>query len=196
MLDDHGFDYGILTGIGLMIAAAIVLIMVFAIFKATAPANTAIALESAADRLSGDIGIVAAMAIPYSREETYEANGIDLSITSDHVVAKAGCSTFARPLIARICPGHYVENQTMTWNDTAGMRRYLNETFNATGERQDPIEANRSAELLALMGTACRSMAEEPIAIEPKRPTVIEKLYIYYDGCMAGGEPYVFVYQR
>ena len=38
MMDDGGFDYGILTGVGLMIAAALVLLMVFSIFKATAPA--------------------------------------------------------------------------------------------------------------------------------------------------------------
>jgi len=181
-----------------MIAAALLLLMVFSIFKATGPANTAIALESAAGEVNGDIGTVAAMAIPYVHESTYDVNGIDLIVGYDQVIARSGCSTFSRPMVTRVYPGFYTENSTLMWGDTAGFREYLNTTFNATGTRNDPIQANRSAELEALMGRAGRSMLEKPVAITPKKPVVIEKLFIYTceEGGMPGGEPYVFVYQR
>ncbi len=197
MLDEGGFDYGILTGIGLMIAAAAVLLMVFSAFRATAPANTAIALESAAGQVSGDIGTVAAMAIPYQHEGSYDLNGMDLLVSSDRVTARSGCTTFSRPLAVRVYPGHYTVNGTELWNDTAGFREYLNESFNATGTIEDPIDANRSAELHALMGRCGRSIIESPIALTSK-PVVIEKLFIYTykAGREPGGEPYVFVYRR
>ena len=197
MMDDGGFDYGILTGVGLMIAAALVLLMVFSIFKATAPANTAIALESAAGQVNGDIDTVAAMAIPYVHESTYDVNGIDLLIGHDQVITRSGCSTYSRPLVSRIYPGLYTEDNTVLWGDTAGFREYLNSSFNATGTRDDPVPMNRSAELEALMGRAGRSMLEEPITVMPKKPLVIEKLFVYTsdeDGS-PGGEAYVFVYQ-
>lgn len=198
MLDEGGFDYGILTGIGLVIAAAVVLVMVFSTFKATAPANTAIALESAAGQVSGDIGTVAAMAIPYEHEGSYDMSGMDLLISSDRVTVRSGCSTFSRPLVARVYPGRYAVNGTVLWNDTTSLREYLNESFNATGTADDPIDANRSAELHALMDRSGRSIVETPIAITPKKPIVIEKLFIYTDNASRkpGGEPYVFVYQR
>ena len=198
MMDDEGFDYGILTSVGMMIVAALLLLMVFSIFKATAPSNTAIALESAAGQVNGDIDTVAAMAIPYVHESTYDSSGIDLLVGSDQVIARSGCSTYARPMVSRIYPGLYMENGTVLWDDTVGFREYLNSSFNATGTRNDPIHANRSAELKALMGRAYRSILERPMAITPKKPLVIEKLFIYIcqeDG-VPGGEPYVFVYQR
>jgi hypothetical protein len=198
MMDDAGFDYGILTGVGLMIAAAVLLLMVFSVFRATAPANTAIALESAASEVNGDIDTVAAMAIPYAHESTYDASGIDLLVGHDQVITRWGCSTYARPMVSRVYPGLYAENDTVLWSDTAGFREYLNSSFNATGMPNDPIMANRTAELKALMGRAGRSMLDNPVAIAPKKPLVIEKLFIYTCGenGVPGGEPYVFVYQR
>jgi hypothetical protein len=197
MLDEGGFDYGILTGIGLVIAAAVVLLMVFSMFKATAPANTAIELESAAGQVSGDIGTVAAMAIPYEHEGSYDLNGMDLLISSDRVTARSGCSTFSRPLVIRVYPGSYAVNGTVLWKDTAGFREYLNESFNATGTADDPIDGNRSAELYALMGGYGRSVIESPIALTPDKHVVIEKLFIYFNSSgKPGGVPYVFVYQR
>ncbi|HEY3421911.1 MAG TPA: hypothetical protein VGK13_02050 [Methanocellaceae archaeon] len=198
MMDDEGFDYGVLTGVGLMIAAALVLLMAFSMFRATAPANTVISLESAASQVNGDIGTVAAMAIPYVHESTYDTSGIDLLIGHDQVIARSGCSTFSRPTVSRAYPGLYVENDTIMWGDTAGFREYLNVSFNATGTRNDPIRANRSSELGSLMDRAGRSLLEKPLSITPKKPLVIEKLFIYTcsEGGMPGGEPYVFVYQR
>lgn len=198
MIDEGGFDYGVLTGVGLMIAAALVLLMVFSIFRATAPANTAIALESAAGQVNGDIDTVAAMAIPYVHESTYDASGIDLLVGHDQVIARSGCSTYSRPMVSRVYPGLYGENDTLLWGDTVGFREYLNLSFNSTGTRNDPIPANRSLELEALMGRAGRSLLEKPLALVPKKPLVIEKLYIYTDdgSGVPGGEPYVFVYQR
>lgn len=198
MMDDGGFDYGILTSVGLLIAAALVLLMIFSIFRATAPANTAIALESAAGQVNGDIDTVEAMSIPYVHESTYDVSGIDLLISHDRVIARSGCSTYSRPMVSRVYPGLYAENDSILWSDAAGFTEYLNSSFNATGARDDPIRANRSAELKALMERAGRSMLENPVAITPRKPLVIEKLFIYTcdEGGVPGGEPYVFVYQR
>jgi hypothetical protein len=197
-MDEKGFDYGVLTSVGLMIAAALVLLMVFSIFRATAPANTAIALESAASQVNGDIDTVAVMAIPYVHESTYDVDSIDLRIGHDQVIAGSGCSTYSRPMVSRVYPGLYVENNTILWSDTAGFREYLNLSFNATGTRDDPVPANRSSELGSLMGRAGRSLLEKPLAVVPKKPLVIEKLYVYTDdeSGVPGGEAYVFVYQR
>ena len=194
-MDDGGFDYGILTDVGLLIAAAMLLLMVISIFRATAPANTVIALESAAGQVNGDIDTVEAMTIPYVHESTYDASGIDLLVSQDRVIARSGCSTYTRPMISRVYPGLYRENDTVLWDGTAKFREYLNLSFNATGTRDDPIQANRSAELKALMGRAGRSMLEMPVTITPRKPLVIEKLFIYTCG-VPGGEPYVFVYVR
>lgn len=194
-MDDGGFDYGILTDVGLLIAAAMLLLMVISIFRATAPANTVIALESAAGQVNGDIDTVEAMTIPYVHESTYDASGIDLLVSQDRVIARSGCSTYTRPMISRVYPGLYRENDTVLWDGTAKFREYLNMSFNATGTRDDPIQANRSAELKTLMGRAGRSMLEMPVTITPRKPLVIEKLFIYTCG-VPGGEPYVFVYVR
>jgi hypothetical protein len=198
MMEDGGFDYGILTSVGLLIASALVLLMVFSIFRATAPANTMIALESAADQVNGDIDTVQAMSIPYVHESAYDLGGIDLLVSHDRVIARSGCSTYARPMVSRVYPGLYAVNDSVLWSDTAGFREYLNSSFSATGTRDDPIQANRSAELKALMDMAGRSMLENPIAVTPRKPLVIEKLFIYTidEGGVPGGEPYVFVYWR
>ena len=194
-MDDGGFDYGILTDVGLLIAAAMLLLMVISIFRATAPGNTVIALESAVDQVNGDIDTVEAMSIPYVHESTYDASGIDLLVSQDRVIARSGCSTYTRPMISRVYPGLYSENDTVLWDGTVGFREYLNSSFNATGTRDDPIQANRSAELKALMGRAGRSMLEMPVTITSRKPLVIEKMFIYTCG-VPGGEPYVFVYVR
>ena len=198
MMDDEGFDYGILTSVGLLIASALVLLMVFSIFRATAPANTTVALESAADQVNGDIDTVEAMSIPYVHESSYDASGIDLLVSHDRVISRSGCSTYARPLVSRVYPGVYIENDTVLWRDTTEFREYLNSSYSSTGTQDDPIQANHSAELKALMGRAGRSILEKPVAITPKKPLVIEKLFIYTFGedGVPGGEPYVFVYMR
>lgn len=196
MLDERGMDYGVLTSIGLVIASAVILLLVFSMYRSTAPSNEVIALESAASEVGGDIDTVAAMGIPYASEKSYGFNGINVSISADHVTATAGCRTFARPLASRICPGRFKENDTLLWNDIAGLRELLNASFNATGTREDPIGDNRSSELRSLMERASRSTLMSPIPVPLDKPVIFEKAFIYtYDNASKRleVEPFVFV---
>jgi hypothetical protein len=196
ILDERGFDYGVLTGIGLMIASAVVLLFIFSIFKSTGPADTAIALETAAEEVCGDIGTVASMAIPYKAEHYYGFDGIDISIGADYVTASNDNDTFARPLISRIVPGAYAENGSMLWNGTAEMREYLNASFNATGTRERPVDNSSSEALRRLMDRASRSTLLCPVEVESKRPLLIEKIFIYtINGSTTEAEAYVLVYR-
>lgn len=198
MLDERGFDYGVLTGIGLVIASAVVLLLIFSLLKSSGPANTAIALETAASEVCGDIETVASMAIPYSAEHYYGFDGINVSVSSDHVTASAGNSAFSRPLVGRIVPGKYEENGFLIWNGTAGMREYLNASFNATGTMERPIDDNRSEELRRLMDGASRSTLLYPVEALARRPLIIEKTFVYtYNDSTHAVEarPYVLVYQ-
>ncbi len=182
-MDERGIDYGVLTGAGLVIAAAVVLLLVFSLLRSSEPANTAIALEAAASEVSGDIGTVASMAIPYRVERHYGFDGMNVSISADYVTASSGKDAFARPLASRIVPGEYGENGSMLWDGTAGMREYLNASFNATGTKDRPIDDGRSEELGRLMDRASRSTLLSPVEPLPGRPLVIEKTFIYtYNG--------------
>ena len=197
-MDERGVDYGILTGVGLVIAAAVVLLFVFSLLRASAPANTAIALEAAASEVSGDIETVASMAIPYKAERYYDFNGVNVSISADRVTASAGKDAFSRPLAGLIVPGEYRENGSLFWNGTAGMREYLNASFNATGTVEHPIDDNRSEELRRLMGGASRSTLLFPVEADRGKPLAIEKTLIYtYNGSTRKTEatPYVLVYR-
>jgi hypothetical protein len=196
MLDEGGVDYGAITGIGLMIASAVVLLCVFSLFNSARPANTAIALESAASGVCGDIQTVAAMAIPYKAERYYGFDGMDVSISTDHVTASAGNITYARPLPCRIVPGKYLHNGTVIWNDTADMREYLNSSFNATGTRESPVD--NGPELRRLFESAGRSTLLLPVQVASGRPLFIEKTFVYTLNGSSGSrevEPYVLVYQ-
>jgi hypothetical protein len=194
MRDERGMDYGAVTGIGLMIASAVVLLFVFSLFRSAQPANTAIALESAASGVCGDIETVAAMAIPYKAERYYSFDGMDVSISTDHVTASAGNITYARPLPCRIVPGKYLRNGTVLWNGTAGMREYLNMSFNATGTREGPV-ANSTA-LRRIFEDAGRSTLLSPVVVAPGKPLYIEKTFVYtLNGSSWEAEPYVLVYQ-
>lgn len=198
--DSSGLDHGVLTGLGVTIASAIVLLVVFSIFRSTAPADVSIYMESAACTVSGDINTVASSAIQYSHEDAYMFDGLNISVSSEYVmVSGPGRDTFTRPLSTRIYPGRYLENGSTLWNNTMEMREYLNATFGAPGTRGHPISASRADELKVLLDRACRSMASSPIKIKQGATAVIEKTFIYtYDNasCIPGGEPFVFVYQR
>lgn len=197
MLEEGGFDYGILTGVGLIIASAIVLMFVFTLYRSTAPANTAIALEAASGEVSGDVETVSSMAVPYSEERYYSFDGINVSVSADHVEASAGGETFSRPLTARILPGRYVDNGSLLWDGTSGVREYLNASFAAMGTRDDPIPDNMSGGLGLLLEKARRSTLLVPVEVPPKGPLLIEKMFIYTMNNTSHtmeAEPYVFVY--
>jgi hypothetical protein len=197
MLDEEGFDPGIIAGVGLAMASAAVLLLAFALFKTTAPANTAISLEAAASEVSGDLETVGSMAIPYSASRYYGFDGIDVSVSEDRVTATMGQISFSRPLTIRIEPGKYAENGTLLWNDTRGYRQYLNNSLNATGTSDDPLEPEGSGRLHELMKKAGAGTLLSPIEVVPGQPLAIEKLFVH----VAGNETrapevnaYVFVY--
>lgn len=195
-MDDRGVDEGLITGVGLMAASAAMLLFAFSIFSSLTPPNKAIALESAASEVCGDIETVASMAIPYAAEKRYSF-GFDVSISADYVVATASNATFARPLAVRILPGKYAENGTLEWDGMSSMRECLNATFNATGTREHPIDDGRSDELYGLMERASRSTLIHPIEVEGGRAVIIEKAFLYtYNSSSHKLEarPYVFVY--
>ncbi|HTY90519.1 MAG TPA: hypothetical protein VMC84_05020 [Methanocella sp.] len=193
MLDDKGFDYGVLTGIGLAIAAAVVLLIALTMLRSSETADASVALQSAASEVCGDIEAVGAMAVPYKAERYYEFDGVDVRVSSGYVNASSGKGTFFRPFAGCIVPGKYEENGTVIWNGTAGMREYLNASFNATGTKDRPVDRNHTKALIALMVRAGVSTIVSPVEVPRGRPLVIEKTLIYaMDGAEA--EPCVLVY--
>jgi len=197
MMDERGVEQGLLTSVGLILASAAVLFFVFSSFSSLRPSNTAIALESAASEVCGDVETVASMAIPYAAERHY-SYGFDVSICADYVAASSTNITFVRPLAVRIVPGMYSWNGSLAWNNTNEMREYLNSSFNATGTPERPIDDDRAAELYGLMDRASRSTLLNPIKLEAGRPLVIEKAFLYtYNGSshILEAKSYVFVYQ-
>lgn len=195
MLDDRGVDYGALTGIGLAIASAVVLLFILSMLKSSASADTVIALESAASEVCGDIETVGSMAVPYRVERSYMLDGAEVRISSGYVNASSGRDTFSRPFACRIVPGKYSENGTLLWNGTAGMREYLNSTLNATGTREHPVDGDHARALVMLMDRASASTFAIPVEVPHGRPLVIEKTLIYTaNGTIREAEPYVLVY--
>ncbi|BAI63020.1 conserved hypothetical protein [Methanocella paludicola SANAE] len=193
MLDDRGVDYGVLTGIGLVIASAVVLLFVFSMVRSSASADVAIALESAASEVCGDIETVGSMAVPYRVERFYRLDGAEVRASSGYVNASCGKDVFSRPFAFRIVPGRYEENGSLLWNGSAGMREYLNATFNATGTRERPVDDNHTKALTTLMDRASTSTFTSPVEVPHGRPLIIEKTFIYaMNGVEA--EPYVLVY--
>jgi hypothetical protein len=198
MLDEGGFDYGVLTGIGLIIASAAILIFVFALFGSMKPANTAIALENAACEVSGDLETVGSIAVPYSESRYYGFDGIGVLVSEDRVTATMGGVSFSKPLTIRISPGKYVDNGSIRWNDTEDFRHYLKVSFNATGTIDDPLDPVYSARLGSLMRKAASSTLLSPVQIVPKRPLLIERSFVYLAGNYTVApevNAYVFVYQ-
>lgn len=196
--DDSGLDHGVLTGAGVAIASAVMLLIAFSVFRATIPADSTISLCSAVEEINGDIGMVASMALPYACERTYGLNGIDVSITPEYISASDGSSVrFARPLVIRVYPGRYGENGSVVWNNTTDMRRYLNDTLGAPGTEDRPIDERGPGQLTEIMEKAGRSMIYDPLTVKENRPLIIEKAVIYSldSRGKARGASYVFVHQ-
>lgn len=193
MPDDRGIDYGVLTGIGLAIASAVVLLFILTMLRSSETADRSIALQSAASEVCGDIETVGSMAVPYSAEHYYAFDGIDVYVSTGYVNASFGKDEFSRPFTGRIVPGAYTKNGTLLWNGTAGMREYLNASFNATGTKDRPIGDDDTKAFIALMDRASMSTLDSPVEVPHGKPLIIEKTFIY---AMDGGEaePYVLVY--
>jgi hypothetical protein len=200
MTDDSGTLESLLSGAGLAVAAGMILLVIFIMYRSTGPANAAIALQTATAEVCGDIGTVAVSAMPCARDGICSPPGITIRITSDYVVAGSPRGgEFTRPLAMRVYPGSYAGQDGEGWNDTAGMRRYLNTTFGWPGTKESPLDVASGSQTSALLDRASRDMDSSPVLLDQSGQLMIEKLflYIYNDTSgMAESEPYVFVYRR
>jgi hypothetical protein len=199
MMDGNASMESLLSGVGMAIAAAMLMIVVFTLFKSTGHANEAISLQSVASEVCGDIGTAAVSSVAISHNVTYPAEGIMIKITSDYVIAidETG-GEFARPLPVRVYPGSYSGDQTF-WSDTAGMREYINRTLGSPGTEESPLNLTTGIEVTALMENACRDMAGNPLVMSAREPLTIEKLFLYtYNNTSHAteSEPCVFVFRR
>ncbi len=89
-MDANGSMESLLSGTGVAIAAAMLMIIVFTLSRSAGQANDAISMQSVASAVCGDIGTVAVSSWACSHNETYPSDGIMVKITSDYVVASDG----------------------------------------------------------------------------------------------------------
>jgi hypothetical protein len=200
MMDGNGSMESLLSGAGVAIAAAVLLIIVLTLFRSTWTANDAISLQSAASEICGDIGTAAVSSVAYVHSATYPTEGITIKITSDFVIAsdEAG-REFARPLPVRIYPGAYACDGRIVWNDTAGMQEFINSTFGSPGTAEWPLNRTEGIKAAAFMEKASQDMVSHPLVMRALEPLAIEKLFLFtYNNTshVSESEPYVFVFQR
>jgi len=200
MMDGNASMESLLSGAGVALAAAALMIVVFTLFRSTGQANEVISLQSVASEICGDIGTAAVSSVAYGHSETYPAEGITIRITSDYVIASdENGREFARALPVRVYPGSYNGGEQIFWSDTAGMRGYINRTFGSPGTAESPLNRTAGIEVTALMEKARLDMAGHPLGMSALEPLNIEKLFLYtYNNTshVTESEPYVFVFQR
>jgi hypothetical protein len=200
MTGDTGSMESVIASAGITLAAALIMLVVIALYRSAGPADTAIALQSAAAEVCGDIGTIATSSVPYARSETSAWQGINVRITSDYVIADSLPDIeFARPLAVRVYPGNYQGSGGAGWNDTAGMREYFNSTLGQPGTRESPLSGANGSMASALLEKASLEMNSHPVFLDPSLPLTIEKLFVFVHNASNGvteSEPYVFIYQR
>jgi hypothetical protein len=191
---------GLLSYAGIAVASAALLSIALAVSGATRAPDAAIALQSAASEACGDIGTVAVSAVPYHHSKVYDQGGVALCISSDFVIARsAGGAEFAKPLPVRVYPGRYADGGSVAWNDTAGIRDYLNATFGRRGTPESPLSWENATAMRGILEAARKQMALAPVAICPGEPVIIEKLpvcFVNETSDVRGCDHYVFVYRR
>jgi hypothetical protein len=197
--DDRGWDSGILSEIGMTIATGALLLIVLGFMYNTLGSNATVALQSATSKIGGDIYTVASYPVPFTRSETYGIGGVNVFITSDHIIA---CDQeghqFIKPMTTRVFPGNYSAGGTTLWNNTTEFREYLNLAFGGQGTKEKPVDENFSASLSGLMYNASLRTLADPIVVDQSRPLIVEKLYVYTMNNTTfvwGCQSYVFVYQ-
>jgi hypothetical protein len=199
MTGDSGSMESILSGAGVTLAAALVLVAVVALYRSTGPANAAIVLQTVAADVCGDIGTSAISTVPYIQSYTCDQQGVTIRVTSDYVVASSSPDReFARPLAVRVYPGNYKSPGGVCWNGTAGMREYLNMTFGRPGTRESPLSIDNGSHVSALLERAGMEMASQPVGVDQSTPLIIEKLFIHFRNASSGlteSTSYVFIYQ-
>ncbi len=201
MTDDSGTLESLLSGAGLVVAAGMILLVIFILYRSTGPANAAIALQTAAAEVCGDIGTVAASAVPCASDGICSPPGITIRITSDYVVAgdSPPDREFARPLAVRVYPGSYAGQEGEGWNDTTGLRRYFNATFGQPGTKESPWTSPAAARLRRCWTGRAGIWTALLCSWTSSGQLTIEKLFVYTHNAtsgMAESEPYVFVYRR
>ena len=195
--DDHGSEE-LLLGMGALLASALLLLVVFSLFRTTLPADRSVALQLSASDVSGDIATVASSSVPFSHIEQYRYNGISISISSDYVCANASSGDcFAKPLPVRVTPGRYCSDN-ISWNDPTEFRVFLNMTYGDDGSEQSPIDSANASGLNGLLARSRLSMVATPLVIDPTLSLIIEKQFIYFQNNSSSAKeciPCVFVYQ-
>lgn len=195
--DDSGSEE-LLLGMGAILASAVLLLVVFSLFRSTLPADRSVALQSSASVVSGDIASVASSSIPFSHCEHYQFNGITVSVSSDYVTAQdTSGRCFAKPLPVRACPGCY-SCGSVSWDNTAGFRSFVNATFGAEGSEQHPVDAADASDFCDLLSAACQYLVVSPLVVDPSKPLYIEKQLFYFENRSSRSTeciPCVFVYQ-
>ncbi|OPY30775.1 MAG: hypothetical protein A4E28_00133 [Methanocella sp. PtaU1.Bin125] len=198
-MDRRGSMESLLSGTGIAIAAAALTIIVFTLFRSTAPANEAISLQSIASEICGDIGTAAISSVPCCYNKTYLAGGIKIRITSDYVIASdENGQEFARALPVRVYPGSYRSEGQVLWSDTAGMHEYFNRTFGSPGTAAVPLNRTAGGAVATFMKQARLEMACTPLDIRSPEPLKIEKRFLHFfndTSLLTEIEPYVFVSQ-
>jgi hypothetical protein len=190
----------LLSGIGVTIAAALIMLAAIALYGSTGPADIAIMLQTAAADVCGDIGTVAASTVPCAHRDTISRQGVGIRITSDYVVACGPQGMeFARPLAVRVYPGNYQGPDGACWNGTEGMHEYFNATFGRPGTKESPLSVDNGSRAAALLEKSSLDMVSDPVYADQSLPLTIEKLFVFVNNASSGimeCEPYVFVYQR
>jgi hypothetical protein len=197
MTAENGSLEGLLAGVGIAVAAAMLMLVILMLFRSTGPANSAIALQNVAAEVCGDLGTAAISSIPYCHSETCPEEGINITVTSDYVVASDTAGhEFARPLPVRVFPGTYGSQDMTFWNDTGELGEYLNRTIGSPGTRERPFNRTGGRLAAALLEKAGRALASHPLCISDARPLTIEKLFLYTrndSSPVMESDPYVFV---
>jgi hypothetical protein len=199
MTGDSGSIESVIAGAGITLAAALIMLVVIALYRSSASADAAIALQSVAAEVCGDIGTIAASSVPYARSDTCVWQDISVRITSDYVIAGSLPDIeFARPLAVRVYPGNYQGPDGACWNGTGGLREYFNATLGRPGTKESPLSVANGSMASALLEKASRDMDISPVFLDLSRPLTIEKLFLFVYNASSGtteSEPYVFVYQ-
>lgn len=195
--DDQGSEE-LLLGMGVLLASAILLLVVFSLFRSTLPADRSVALQLCASDVSGDIATVASSSVPFSHVEQYLYNDIRISVSSDFVSANdSSGECFAKPLPVRVTPGRYASDN-ISWTDPSEFRAFLNMTYGADGSERSPIDSVNASGINNVLVRSRLSMVATPLVVDPTRPLIIDKQFIYLQNNSSPakeGIPCVFVYQ-
>ncbi len=82
---------------------------------------------------------------------------------------------------------------TQNWTTGADLHSYFNETYGHQGLPEDPLSAENFTRLLNEQNTTARYFASQPYEILIQKPVILEKVRVYYDPGMS--YDFLLVYQ-